>query len=218
MKRMERPQPRDKTERAPRSFWFDPRFGIGLALVVASILGVLALVSSADRTVEVWTARSPLVPGDTVDAGDLVLSSVRLGESDALYLPRDRMTDDGLVVTRAVAAGELVPASAVGRREGVRVASIVVAARDQLPQSVAAGSVVDLWSARETEAGVFGPPSVLVGSATVVRVLESDGLIVDGSTVGVEVLVPRTRIALVLEALANDDAIALVPASLPIGD
>lgn len=204
-------------EPTPKAFWFDARFGIGVALVLASVAGVVGLVSTADSTVEVWAARSPLSPGDTVHSEDLVLRSVRLGEAGDLYLAGDRFAEDGLVVTRAVAAGELLPASAVGASEGIRIASVVVMVQGQLPRSVDAGSVVDLWSARELDNGSFGPPAVLVGSATVVRVVESEGFIVDGAAVGVEVLVPKSKIALVLEAIANDDALSLVPVSLPVG-
>jgi len=205
------------TERPPRSFWFDPRFGIGIALVVASAVGVFWLVSAADRTVEVWAARSALSPGDTVTRDDLVPRNVRLGDTASLYLAGDGSLDAGLVITRTVAAGELVPTSAVGGSDGALIASVVVAVRGDLPRSVAAGSVVDLWSARQESDREYGPPSVLVSSATVVQVLEDDGLIVDGGSVGVEVLVPRAKIALVLAAIAGDDAVSLVPVSLPAG-
>lgn len=215
MKRNSAAAPR---ERAPRSFWFDPRFGIGLALVVASVAGVVWLVSAADRTVEVWVARSALSPGDTVTGDDMVLRSVRLGDATDLYLGAGVLGDAGLVVTRAVAAGELVPASAVGAPEGVRVASVVVAVRGDLPRSVGAGSVVDLWSARQTDERDFGPPAVLVGSATVVRVLEPDGLMAGSAVVAVELLVPRAKIAAVLAAVAAADAMSLVAVSIPVGD
>jgi hypothetical protein len=62
----------------------------------------------------------------------------------------------------------------------------------------------------------FGPPAVLVGSATVVRVLESKGLISDSRGHVVELLVPRDKIARVLEAVAGGDAISLVPVSIPV--
>lgn len=214
---MKRSSPAAPRERAPRSFWFDPRFAIGLALVAASVAGVVWLVSASDRSVEVWAARSALSPGDTVTGDELVLRSVRLGDAADLYLPAGRVGDTGLVVTRAVAAGELVPASAVGAPEGVTLASVVVTVRGDLPRSVEAGSVVDLWSARQTEERDFGPPAVLVGSATVVRVLEADGLIVGGATVAVEMLVPRSKIAAVLDGIAGSDAMSLVPVSLPVG-
>lgn len=205
-----------KDERAPRSFWFDPRFAIGVGLVTLSVLGVVGVVSVADTSVQVYAARSTLSPGDRIDAGDLVPRSVRLGATSSLYLSEHEVPRDGLVVTKAVAAGELVPASAVGNAAGLRVASIVVTVRGQLAQSIVAGAVVDLWSARETDNSAFGPPSVLVSSATVVRVIQSEGIIADRSGNSVEVLVPRTKTARVLEAIANADAISLVPVSIPV--
>jgi hypothetical protein len=57
---------------------------------------------------------------------------------------------------------------------------------------------------------------VLVGSATVVRVLKESGIIADHRGGGVELLVPRDRIARVLEATAGGDAISLVPVSIPV--
>ena len=205
------------SERAPRRFWFDARFGIGIGLVIASVLGTVALVTTADRTAAVWAARSALTPGDTVDSDDLILRDVRLAEAGDLYLPADALPSRGVVVTRAVAAGELVPASAVGSPDGLRVASVVVAAQGQLPRGVSAGAVVDLWSAEQLATDSFGAPSVLVSSATVVQLVENEGLIVDGSAVGVELLVPRSKIAAVLASIANDDAMSLVPVSMPVG-
>lgn len=212
---------RDKTarrgERPPRSFWFDPRFGIGIGLVVVSVLAVLGIVSSADRTIDVYSAAAALSPGDRIGAADLAVRSVRLGSVADRYLTASDLPAAGLVVTRPVAAGELVPRSAVGSVAGVRVASVVVSVRGELPQSVAAGTVVDLWAAHEVEHGVFGPPVVLVDAATVVRVIKPDGL-VTGAAEGVELLVTRSKTASVLEAVANQDAMSLVPVSLPVGD
>jgi hypothetical protein len=175
---------------ARRRFWFDPRFAIGLLLIVASVAGVVGIVGAAD-------------------------SSVRLAGAERLYLVPDDLPDDGLVVTKAVAEGELVPASAVGSTEGERHTSIVVEVSGELAESVEAGSTVDVWSARESAGGVFDAPVVIVSGATVVRLVDRQGLVVDNDSRSVEVLVPRTDVARVLEAIANDDAIAVVPASLP---
>jgi hypothetical protein len=198
-----------------RRFWFDPRFAIGLALIVASIVGVLFIVSAADSSVRVFAAREPLSPGDTVDAGDLVATSVRLEGAERLYLTPEDVTADGLVVTKPVAEGELVPASAVGSRDGERLTSVVLGVDGQLAASVGPGSLVDVWTARSTTGGDFEAPAVVVASATVVRLVEDSGLVVDDRAMSVEVLVPRDRVARVLEAVANDDAVAVVPASLP---
>jgi hypothetical protein len=197
-------------------FWFDPRFAIGLALVVASVAGVFAIVNSADTSELVLAARAPLATGDLVNADDLVATSVRLDGALDTYLVESDIPDDGFVITRPVAEGELVPASAVGSVAGLRQASVVISVNGQLPGSVGPGATVDIWAAKELESGVYGPPIVVVSAATVVRIVESDGLVVDDSSGTVEVLVPRLNIARVLEAIANDDALSLVPTSIPV--
>lgn len=196
------------------SRWFDPRLALGIVLVVGSIAGVVVLVSAVDRTVTVYAASDALSAGDRVTVDDLVEQKVRLGSLEGHYLALGDVPSDGLVVTRTIADGELVPASAVDDSASIRSASIVVTIRGQLPRSVVEGSVVDLWAARASGEGDFGPPSVVVASATVVRVVEQEGLIAGGDAMAVELLVPRTRTARILEAKANDDVLSLVSATL----
>ncbi len=204
------------SERTPRSFWFDPRFAIGIGLVAVSVIGVLAIVATSNTSVQVLSAKTALSPGDRVDRSDLESRSVRLGTVEAKYLAQADVPASGFVATRAVSAGELVPRSALGTLAGVTVASIVVQISGELPQSVGAGSVVDLWSARQVDNNSFGPPSVLVPSATIVRVIRPEGIISNSGRQSVEILVPRTRTAALLEALANSDSLSLVPTGIPV--
>jgi hypothetical protein len=199
-----------------KRFWFDPRLVIGLVLIAASVAGVLGIVSSADSSVSVLTARDSLAPGDHIDDDDLIATSVRIAGADDLYLLPGDVPDEGLVVTKAVAEGELVPTSAVGLTAGNRFASVVLSVNGQLPGSVQPGATVDLWAARKGELSSFGAPSVIVSGATVVRVIEAEGLVASGDVTTLALLVPRTRIARVLEAVANVDALSVVPVSLPI--
>lgn len=200
----------------PRRFWFDPRFAIGLVLVVVAVAGTAFVVGAADTTVPVYGARSPLAIGERVMADDVIAVNVRLGGADDLYLVPGDIPAEGLVVTRAVAAGELVPASALGTVAGIDVTTIVIPLDAQLSEAVRPGAGVDLWAAAEVEGGTFGPPAVIVPAASVVRLVEPTGLVVDDSAGSVEILVPRPRVARVLEAIANGDALSLVPASLPV--
>jgi hypothetical protein len=86
-----------------------------------------------------------------------------------------------------------------------------------LAASVQPGAIVDVWAARELENNQFGAPAVIVGGAIVVRLVTSDSIVSRSQVNGLEVLVPRTRIARVLDAVANSDAISIVPASAPVG-
>ena len=198
-------------------FWLDPRFVIGLLLVAASVGGVIAIVSAADRSLQVYAAREPLSVGDLITADDVVYLSVRVDDAETLYLVDGDMPATGLIVTKPVAAGELVPTSAVGSAAGLRYTALVITVSSRLAGSIQPGSLVDLWASRETDAGGFGPPSVLVSSATVVRLIEDDGFVVGETAITVEVLVPKSKVARVLEAIANRDALSLVPVNLPVG-
>ncbi|MGV8884383.1 MAG: hypothetical protein ACOH1T_02180 [Microbacteriaceae bacterium] len=199
-----------------RRFWFDPRFAIGLVLVAASVAGVYGVVAASDSTVLVFAARTSLNPGDRVDVDDLIATSIRFDGASRLYLRGEDVPPDGFIVNRSVAAGELLPASAVGNVAGERLASIVVEVNGQLPRSVEAGARVDLWAAREGDSGLFGPPVVIVSSATVVRLIEGDSIVVNQSSGSVELLVERSRVARVLEAIANEDVLSLVPTGIPV--
>ena len=199
-----------------RRFWFDPRFAIGILLVVASVGGVLSIVSSADASTQVYAARDAIAPGDRIDADDLFAVSVRIDQSGELYLAPGDVPDEGLVVVRSVGDGELVPTSAIGSAAGLRLASVVVTVNGQLPESIAPGAVVDLWAASQQDSSSFGPPSVIVTGATVVREVESEGLVASGDVSSLELLVPRSKVARVLEAIANEDALSAIPASLPV--
>jgi hypothetical protein len=205
----------ERGNRPPRNWWFDPRFAIGLALIAASVLGVFAIVNAADTSARFYAARAALSPGDRIHRGDLVEQSVRLGGAGAHYLGLRDIPDAGLVVTRPVSAGELVPSSAIGSVAGLTVTSVVVSVDGQLARAIEAGAVVDLWAAHETADRLYGAPTVLVSSALVVRLIKAEGIIADGSSGSVELLVPRSKTARVLEAIANNDALSLVPTSLP---
>ena len=198
-------------------FWFDPRFAIGLVLVVVSLVGVWLLVSGAERSIGVYAARAPLAVGDQVDASDFALTPVRFEDADNLYLTPDAFPVEGLLITRSIAAGELIPTAAVGTRAGGSVTSVVIEIDGKLAASIGPGAVVDIWSAREGDSGEYGPPSVLVAEASVVRLVEATGIIAGGSGQEIEVLVPKDKVAAVLEAVANSDSLALVPVNLSIG-
>jgi hypothetical protein len=88
---------------------------------------------------------------------------------------------------------------------------------------VVPGAIVDVWSAGAasqdvTSLGAFGPPIVLATDAIVVRVVDDEGIIAGSDGNAVEVLVPRIRIARLLQAIANQDALAIVPAGIPLSD
>ena len=188
----------------------DPRLVIGIVLIAASTFGVWTLVSGLDDGVEVYVARDTLTPGTRIAVDDLATESVRLGASSSHYLTAGELPEGGLVVARTIEAGELVPDAAVDETDRSGLATVVVPSRGPLPTDVAAGTRVDVWTAKEGESG-YEPPTVLVSGAEIAGVIEAEGMVSTGGT-SVELLVPREKVAALLGALASGDAIDLVPA------
>lgn len=199
-----------------RRTWFDPRVALGVALVVLSVAGVVGVVAASDRTQLVYVAAEPLAVGSRVTAADLAPAHVRLGSASALYLAGP-LPADGFVARRSVAAGEMVPVSALGSTAGADTAAMVLTLADQLPQTVAAGSSVDVWAAPKTTTTAYGPPQVLVSGATVVRIVPGDGLVAAGDRTRVELRMPRDDVAPVLQSVADGDQISAVSVGEPVG-
>lgn len=201
-----RPQRADRG--APR---LDPRLLIGIVLVAASTTGVWALVAGLDDSSEVYAARGTLTPGTRIDADDLDSVSVRLGAGADHYLSPGDVPEGGLIVARTVGPGELVPGSAVDAVDRAGLATVVVPSRGALPSSLAPGATVDVWAAHRLERDAYEPPAVLVAGAEIAAVQEPEGMVASGGA-SVELLIPREKVAALLEALAAGDVIDLVPA------
>lgn len=201
-----------RSERAERgALRLDPRLLIGIVLIAASAAGVWALVSGIDDSTEVYAVRGTVTPGMRIDAGDLTTQSVRLGTAAENYLVPGNLPDGGLVAIRTMEAGELVPTSAVDTVDSTGLATVVVPSRNALPSGLGPGATVDLWAARLIDRGSYEPPVVLVPGAEIAGIQEPEGMVASGG-VSVELLIPREKVAALLEALASGDALDLVPA------
>lgn len=201
-----------ETTRAPRrAFWGDARFFLGILLVVASVAGVWLVVAAARQTTPVYAAARTIVPGEVIAADDLRVVDVALGSLSDAYLTSDDL-GDAVVATRTITSGELVPAAAVGAADSARTTSVVVRSTVDVPASVAAGTVVEVWAAPLLEQGQYDEPRILVADATVVSVTRDDSMI-GGGAAALELVIPRADVAATLAAMADESALSVVPTS-----
>ena len=139
--------------RLRRPGWRDPRLLVGLVLVAASTLAGARLVAASDDTVTVWATADTVRTGDDAADVELVPSRVRLedGATESSYLSAESRPSG--VFTRDLAAGELVPASAVSNADSdVADVALAVEAGDA-PVDLAGGELVDVWSVPDLAAG-----------------------------------------------------------------
>lgn len=192
-----------------RAFWGDARFFLGVLLVAASVAGVWLVVSAARQTVPVYAAAHTIVPGEAIGTGDLKVVDVALGPLAATYLGAGEL-EGTVVATRTIEAGELLPAASVGDPDAARTTSVVVRSAVDVPASVEAGSVVEVWSAPLLEKGAYDQPRVLVADATVVSVTRDDSMI-GGGAAALELVIPRADVSATLAAMADEAALSIVP-------
>lgn len=199
----------DTVRPAPRAFWADARFLLGIALIIASVAGVWLVVASARQTGPVFAAARTIVPGQTVTADDLRVVDVALGSAGETYVSPASL-QPGVIATRTILEGELVPQAAVDDADAARTTTIVIRTSGDVSASVVAGSVVEVWAAPAEDGGTFGEPRILVPSATVVSVTRDDA-VVSGTDVSLEIVIPRADVAESLAALADGANMSVVP-------
>jgi hypothetical protein len=116
--------------------------------VTGSVVAGARILSAADDMSLVWTASSDLAAGQTLTADDLSPSRVRFGEDAGAqrYLAVDDELPAGLTLDRPLAAGELVPAGALGQGADADTVAVSIAVdAEHVPTDVVRGSHVEVW-------------------------------------------------------------------------
>ena len=213
-----RPQTGDEARRARRlepPSWRDLRLVVGALLVLLSIAGGTRLVASLDDTTPVYAAAHDLLPGQPVREGDLVPVDVRLGDTAVRYVDGTSPLQQGTHLVRPVAAGELVPATALGTARQALDKTVSVPVDAVAARSLVQGSVVDVWVSTRDDEGVgesYRDPTLLLPAAVLDQVpAESGGL---GSGLGrtaVQVVVPADRVGDLIAAVDQEARVTLVP-------
>lgn len=191
-----------------RARWGDARFFLGIALIAVSVAGVWLVVSASRSTAPVYAAARTIVVGEVVGADDVRVVDVALGQVEGTYLSLDEL-GDGVVATRTIEKGELLPQASVGPADAARTTSVVVRSAVDVPASIEPGSVVEVWEAPLVERGVFDAPRILVADATVVSVSRDESMI-GGGAAALELVIPRSDVSAALSAMSSGSSLSVV--------
>ncbi len=206
------PAPRAARLRPPS--WRDSRLLVGVVLVLASVALGARAIAAAEGASPAYVATATLPSGHHLVPADLRVVHVRLGSDAAVYLTPAGALDPAAVVLRTVGAGELVPASAVGAASALDRRPIAIPVAAPVPDDIRIGAAVDIWAApRLTGAAAngFGAATTLVTAAEVYSVSTDSGSLGVTRTASVQVLVGQAQLPLVLNSLANNAKVTLVP-------
>ena len=201
--------------RRRRPTWRDPRLGIGVLLVAASVALGSWVVSTADDTVTVWAATDVLSPGHELGTEDFHRVSVAGPDVAETYLTPGSTPVEELVVLRTIGEGELIPRSALGDPQSVQVRTVTVPVNTALAGTLDPGARVDLWVAQpDPEAGgtsAMLAPELLVEGVEVAAVNENTSLFAGSQKMIAQILVPRENLSAVLAASTGGGQITIVP-------
>lgn len=195
-----------------RPGWKEPRLLIGVGLVVASVAGTTATMAWATATEPYVVAARDLDVGTRISAEDLRTVDVRLEGTEGTYVRDAAEVGEGDVIVERVPSGRLLPAGAVGSAEDLDRRPMGIPLETALPAETSAGDVVDLWvSQRENTGRGWSEPVQVLSGAELASVERATGTLGAGTGATAQVLVEEQDVSAVVDALASESRITVVP-------
>ncbi|RBP66154.1 flagellar basal body P-ring formation chaperone FlgA [Brevibacterium sanguinis] len=202
------------SKRIRRPRWTDARLLIGAMLVVAAIVGTFLLVDAATSTTRVWVSAGSLVPGQVLEADDLVVAEVNLADVGERYVSAEAPIPEGSSVRTVIAPGELLPASVLVPVHELAGRVVAIDVAGSVPTGVDVGSLVDVWALPESNGleDATAEPAQIVASAPVAHITRETGSFGVGDGARIEVFVPTAELSGLLSALDGTSILSVVGA------
>ena len=177
--------------KAGRPVWLNRRTILGLVLVAVAVVTGWTVLERGKATFPVWAVARDLPAGAVLSADSLRIEHVNLSPRLAGSYVSSSTSLEGMTVTRAVAAGELVPVAWLAEAEGStsRAVTIPIEPEHAVGGSLRPGQFVDVYAtfdAGEAHARTV----VLLRDAEVMDLVTAGGLVMgDKAVIGLTVAV-----------------------------
>jgi hypothetical protein len=122
------------------------KLALGLGLILASVIGVSALVSSMSKTHGMVMAATDMAVGHVITSGDLTRTDGYVVGSRIVF-PDTVESLVGKVTTRPLAAGEVISDAVVTASFDLNVTTLVLTVSGGVPAALTAGATIEVWSA-----------------------------------------------------------------------
>ena len=184
---------------------------LGGCLIAVSFISALVISNSSSRMITVWSAAVDLDKGEVITAEDVVISKVLLPSNAANYID-GQVSILGSSVVRAIGIDELIPAYALSSQVDEQLQQVPIAiAFSQVPKDIGSGQRVDIYGitkselrSQSLESGRY--KSRLIASDLVIDQVDNQANTLGGDLV-ITLLVPRPKIANLIEDMGNYDFI-----------
>ncbi len=161
----------DEDRHTMRTVVHEPRVVAGIALMfIATVLGGL-LLQGASQRVSVWQVAHNVAEGTVLTSADVHMGSAAPGAERAYASVREEVV--GRVLTRDIAAGELLPRAALGDGAPALHLVAVPIERMHLVPGVRRGVRVDVWWTPRPDGARIDPTRRIFAGALVEGIVES---------------------------------------------
>lgn len=187
----------------------DPKFLIGVLLILSSIAFTTLLVAKAKGGAQYYELLRDIPAGQTLTNSDVRQVTARV-DSDA-YLPAGELLADA-VTSRSLYQGELLPKQALLKEADEQRRQLVVKVSPRIPSTVKTGSSVELWVIPDKQRNSENENSLLLAEdVTVVAIPEAETRILSDHKQSVEISIPASELPKVLEYTQDQYQLVLVP-------
>ncbi|WP_164198849.1 hypothetical protein [[Micrococcus luteus] ATCC 49442] len=190
--------------------WKDPRLLVGVLLVLASVVGVISLVGSADKTTEVYAARDSIAVGEKLTTDSVVRAKVRLGETEENYVTVEAGLPEDMVAVQRIGKNQLLPKESLATVDALDRKPVALTIDEPLPPQAVAGTRVDVWVAPPDARNGFSEPKLLLPGAEIAQVTAASTALGSSRNTVLMVLVEDSQMPAILGAQANQAKISVV--------
>jgi hypothetical protein len=190
--------------------WKDPRLLVGVLLVLASVVGVISLVGSADKTTEVYAARDSIAVGEKLTTDSVVRAKVRLGETEEHYVTVEAGLPEDMVAVQRIGKNQLLPKESLATVDALDRKPVALTIDEPLPPQAVAGTRVDVWVAPPDARNGFSEPKLLLPGAEIAQVTAASTALGSSRNTVLMVLVEDSQLPAILGAQANQAKISVV--------
>jgi hypothetical protein len=196
--------------RLKKPSWKDPRLLVGVLLILASVVGVISLLGSADKTTEVFTAREAIGVGEKLTPDNVSRVKVRLGDVESRYITAESGMPEGVVAVQRIGKDQLLPRESLGNVDVLDRKPVAVTVQEALPDQAVAGTRVDVWVSMPDARNGFAQPKLLLPGAEIAQVSPGSTALGSSKSTVLMVLVGDEHMPSLLGAQANDAKISVV--------
>lgn len=196
--------------RLKKPSWKDPRLLVGVLLVLASVVGVISLVGSADQTTEVLAAREAIAVGQKLTPDNVSRVKVRLGDVEQHYIAAESGMPEGMVAVQRIGKDQLLPRESLGSVDALDRKPVAITVQEALPEQAVAGTRVDVWVSLPDARNGFAEPRLLLPGAEIAQVTSGSTALGSSKSTVLMVLVGDGQMPAILGAQANEAKISVV--------